>query len=135
LIVFDGLLGSADERLVSLVALLDLSAAFDTLDHPILLKRLKATFGVRGTVLDWFVSYLSGRFQSVIADGVVSAPHLLVYGVPQGSVLGSVLFTVYSQPLSNVSSAHNCDYHKSADDTELSKIAPPDQFLSVQSCI
>ena len=133
--VLDGLLGSADERLVSLVALLDLSAAFDTLDHPILLKRLETTFGVTGTVIDWFVSYLSGRFQSVIVDGVVSASRPLVYGVPQGSVLEPVLFTLYSQPLSDVISVHNCDYHKYADDTELSKSSPPDQFLSVQSCI
>ena len=66
------------------MALLDLSAAFDTLDHPILLKWLATTFGVRGTVLDWFVSYPSGRFQSVIVDGVVSASRPLVYGVPQG---------------------------------------------------
>ena len=80
--VLDGLLGSADERLVSLVALLDVSAAFDTLDHPILLKRLETTFSARGTVLDWSVSYLSGRFQSVIVDGVVSASRPLVYGVP-----------------------------------------------------
>ena len=80
--VFDGLLGSADERLVSLGALLDLSAAFDTLDHPILLKRLETTFGVRDTVLNWFVSYMSGRFQSVIVDDVVSASRPLVYGVP-----------------------------------------------------
>ena len=73
--------------------------------------------------------------RSVIVDGVVSASRPLVYGVPQGSVLGPVLFTLYSQPLSDVISVHNCDYHKYADDTELSKSAPPDQFLSVQSCI
>ena len=115
--------------------LLDLSAAFDTLDHPILLKRLETTFGVRGTVLDWFVPYLSGRLQSVIVDGVVSASRPLVYGVPHGSVLGPVLFTLYFQALSDVISVHNCDYHKYAADTELSKSAPPDQFLSVQSCI
>ena len=95
------------------------------MDHSILLKRLETTFAVRGTVLDWFVYYLSGRFQSVIVDGVVSASRPLVYGV----------FTLYSQPLSDVISVHNCDYHKYADNTELSKSAPPDQFLSVQSCI
>ena len=49
--------------------------------------------------------------------------------------LNVYLFTFYSQPLSDVISVHNCDYHKYADDTELSKSAPPDQFLSVQSCI
>ena len=70
--VLGGLLGGADERLVSLVALLDLSAAFDTLDYPILLKRLGATFGVRDTILDWFVSYLSGRYQSLL---MVLCPH------------------------------------------------------------
>ena len=133
--VLDGLLGSADERLVSLVALLDLSATFDTLDHPILLKRIETPFSARGTVLGCSVSYLSGRFQSVIADGVVSASRPLVYSVPQGSVLGPVLFTLYSQPLTDVIYVHNCDYHKYADDTELSKSAPPDQFLSVESCI
>ena len=74
--VLDGLLVSADERLVSLVALLDLSAAFDTLDHTV---SLEMTYGVRGTVLDWFASYLSERFQSVIVDGVVSVSRPLVY--------------------------------------------------------
>ena len=82
----------------------------------------------------WLVaSYLSERFQSVI---VVSACRPLVHGVPQDSVLGPVLFTLYSQPLSDVISVHDCDYHnKYADDTELSKGASPDQFDSVQSCI
>ena len=127
----DGQLGSADERLVSLVALLDLSAAFDTLDHPIQLKRLEITFGVRGTVLDWFVSYLSGRFQSVIVDGVVSTSRPLVYGMPQGSVGTGLVYRV-RPAFVRCDSVH---YLKYANDTELSKSAPPDQFLSVQSCI
>ena len=67
-----------DERLVSLVALFDFLAAFDTLDYSTLLEWLLTTYGVRGTVLDWFVFYLSGHFQSVIVDGVVSASHPLV---------------------------------------------------------
>ena len=83
------------------------------------------TYGVRGTVLDWFASYLSERFQSVIVDGGVSASRPLVYGVPQGSVLGPVLFTLYKQPLSDVISDRDCDYHKYADDTELSKLLLP----------
>ena len=71
---------SADERLLSMVALLDLSAAFDTLDYAIFLQRLETTCDLRGTVLCWFASYLSERFQSVIVDGVVPASRLLVYG-------------------------------------------------------
>ena len=131
----NGLLVSADERLVSVVAARDLSAALDTLDYPIPPQRLETTYGVRGSVLDWFVSYLSERCRSVIVHDVLSTSRPLVHGVPRGSVLGPVLFTLYTQPLSDVISVHNCDYHKYAADTELSQRAFPDQFDSVQSCI
>ena len=105
------------------------------MDHTILLQQLKMIYNVRGTVLDWFASYLSEHFQSVFVDGAESTSCPLVYGIPQGSILGPVLFTLYSQPLSDVISVHDCDYHKYADNTELSKGASPNQFDSVQSCI
>ena len=137
--VMDGLLTNSDRKMVSCVALLDLSAAFDTLDHHILLKRLEMSFGIRGTVLDWFSSYVSERFQSVNIKGVMSDPCPLLYGVPQGSVLGPVLFTLYSQPLSDVIIQYNCQFHKYADDTELSQCGLPENFectkQSVLDCI
>ncbi len=69
-----------------------MTAAFDTLDHAILLRRLESTFGISGVALSWFESYLSDRTQSVVLDGLMSTPISLVFGVPQGSVLGHVLF-------------------------------------------
>ena len=110
--VVDGLLRNADDRLVSVLALLDLSAAFDSLDHPILLQRLETTIGISGTVLHWFASYSEGREQPVKVDNVLSSPSPLQFGVPQGSALGPILFTLYSQPLSDLICRHECDYHK-----------------------
>ena len=75
--VLEGLLAGADEGLVSVLALLDLSAAFDTIDHEILLCRLERTFGVGGTVLEWFRSYLEDRQQSIIINGALSEPKTL----------------------------------------------------------
>ena len=133
--VMEELLSSMDKRLVSLVALLDLSAAFDTIDHNILLSRLQHSFGFSGTVLKWFSSYLSDRTQCVSIDNVMSSPSPLKYGVPQGSVLGPVLFSLYTQPLSDIIDSHKCSYHKYADDTELSKSVQPNLFSSAQSSI
>lgn len=78
------LLDDADSGKVSVLSLLDLSAAFDTIDHKILLKRLEDTFGITATALKWFDSYIEDRFQSVVIDGRKSKPALLQYGVPQG---------------------------------------------------
>ena len=78
---------------------------------------------------------LSDRTQSVVVDGLMSTPIPLVFGVPQGSVLGLVLFTLYSQPLSDVIVCDSCDYHKYGDDTEISDSAPPSDFTSAQSNI
>ena len=74
--VLEGLLTKSDQKLVSILALLDLSAAFDTLDHAILLRRLESTFGISGLALSWFESYLSDRTQSVVVDGLMYTPCL-----------------------------------------------------------
>jgi hypothetical protein len=137
--VFQDLLSKMDQSLLSFTAFLDLSAAFDTLDHSILIQRLHTTFGIRGTVLKWLKSYVENRTQCVVIDGKLSKQNSLMYGVPQGSVLGPILFSLYAQPLSKVIERHHCQYHKYADDTELSKSEPPADFAQleadVQCCI
>ena len=70
---------------VTILVLLDLSAAFDTVDHAILLKRLTTDFGIGGNALEWFSSYLSARSQRVLFEGATSASFDLRFGVPQGS--------------------------------------------------
>ena len=99
--------------------LLDLSAAFDTIDHSILLCRLEERLGLGGVALDWIRSYLSDRTQSVYVNGVSSKSSNLLFGVPQGSVLGPKLFCIYSGPLSNIAHLHGLEVHLYADDTQL----------------
>ena len=102
------------------LVLLDLSAAFDTIDHPTLLNCLKSWFGVSGTALKWFTSYLSRRFQAIKIGSTLSDLHELLFGVPQGSVLGPLLFSLYTTPLSKVIGTHpDIKYHFYADDTQL----------------
>ena len=79
------------------LVLLDLSAALDTIDHIGLLECLSSWFGFQGVVHSWFSSYISGRKQSVKIGGTLSDPSELDYGVPQGSVLGPILF-LFTQP-------------------------------------
>jgi len=102
-----------------LVLQLDLSATFDTLDETTLLHRLDHTFGVRGTTYKWIESYLDGRSQFVMVGDRTSAPVLCEFCVPQGSVLGPLLFTIYTSPISNVSAQFkNVNHAQYSDDTQ-----------------
>ena len=116
--VVNDLLLQCDSHNVSIMALLDLSAAFDTIDHNILIERLEKTYGLGGSVLQWFKSYLDNRSQFVNIDSIKSSISKIECGVPQGSVLGPILFSLYTQPLSEVISKNDCKFHKFADDTE-----------------
>jgi hypothetical protein len=98
---------------------LDLSAAFDTIDHSILVSRLQTTIGVENPALQWFHSYLEDRFQSVHIQGESSDPVQLIYGVPQGSVMGPFDFIVYTSPSYAIAQKHSISIHQYADDTQL----------------
>ena len=97
-----------DNQEITCLVLLDLLAAFETVDHTILLNRLETTFGIRDTALKWIASFLTGRTLKVaIGDlgtdlGAASDPVTLTFGVPQGSVLSPILFALYHTTLQNV---------------------------------
>jgi hypothetical protein len=108
-----------DRKRGVVLVLLDLSAAFDTIDHDILIEQLSSRLGVKGIALAWFKSYLSNRTQTVFIDGTKSNIIFLLFGIPQGSVLGPFLFTVYTLPLADIIRRHGLKYHLYADDTQL----------------
>src|SRR3954464_13522456 len=97
--IYNDLLVSISQHKLSALVLLDLSAAFDTIDHNILLSRLTSNFGVSGSALSLISSYLSNRSQSVSIQSHVSPSAPISTGVPQGSVLGPLLFCLYTTPL------------------------------------
>ena len=110
---------SVDSGKAVALTLLDLSAAFATIDHSLLYDCLHDWFGLDGTVLVWIKSYLSNRKQKIKIGDSFSEAVILPFGVPQGSVLGPLLFTLYTSPLSQVISKFNVTHHLYADDTQI----------------
>ena len=122
------------------LTLLDLSAAFDTIDNTILLDRLNAYYGNTELTLGWFKSYLSGRTHLAKVGSTLSHPAVLHYGVPLGSVLGPILFSLYTNPISSIIHSHSSiNYHFYADDTQLYITLLPDNFShsiqKVKNCL
>jgi hypothetical protein len=117
--VQNDILCAIDDQNCVLLVLLDLSAAFDTVDHQILFDRLTKRCGVTGNAHKWFQSYLSDRIQAVQIEGSSSSKQDLNCGVPQGSVLGPILFSIYTAPLGDIVRSNNTNHHLYADDTQL----------------
>ena len=113
----DKILKAIDDKNISLAILMDLSKAFDTLDHGILINKL-AHYGIPGTTLQWFTSYLTDRSQYVEIDGVTSNILPLSTGVPHGSILGPLLFLIYMNDIPYCTEHFNFILY--ADDTTLS---------------
>ena len=108
-----------DRGHVTALTLLDLSAAFDTIDHNLLIDHLKNWFGLSGSVIQWLTSYLTDRSQVIKLGDICSEHQSLSFGVPQGSVLGPLLFSLYTSPLSSIINKYHVKHHLYADDTQI----------------
>jgi len=104
---------------------LDTTAAFDALEHSTLLERARAVFGVSGGALDWMKSFVTGRSQFIAVGSEKSDTVACSSGVPQGSVLGLILFGMYVSPVGDVITQHSVSYHQHADDLQLYTLLTP----------
>ena len=119
--------------------LLEFSSAFDTNDNSILVHRLHTDFGFTDTALQWFSSYLTNRTNYVSLSNHCSAIAPVRSGVPHGSVLGPIVFTMYIKTFCAIIDSHSIIHHSFADDIKLQMSAPPDEISellhSMQSCM
>ena len=126
------ILKAADEGRFSLLILLDLSSAFDLVNHNILNKPY-SKFGFEGLVLEWYKSYLNNRCYYITNNSVrtnLFHPHT---GVPQSSVIGPLLFNLFSSDLETIAQKHNLSFHQYADDTQLYSSCVPGETEQLQN--
>ena len=130
--VQNDILVSLDSDNSTTLLLLDFSAAFNTIDHNILLHRLKHWFGITSSALLSLSSFLTNCFQTVIASNSKSQPVLIKFGIPQGSVVGPLLYSLYTTPLHYIISKYpgiRCHFY--ADDTRIYISFSPENASSV----
>ena len=140
--VFSDIVDAIEKGEFALLTLLDLSAAFDTVDHEILLKRLSTTFGINSVALQWFRSYMADRTQSVHLGSDFTSPRPVTCGVPQGSVLGPILFSLYTADIGKLIISLSLQHHCYADETQLYESCRPDDrpalkartYITVHRC-
>ena len=108
-----------DNKQGTILLLADFSSPFDTINHNILIRWLRLRYGFVGKTLDWMISYLKERTQRVVIGDQSSSTTTLTRGVPQGSVLGPLLFSFYVQPIGDIIRAHELFFHQYADDVQV----------------
>ena len=128
------LLCAIDHQEVVCLILFYLSSAFDTVDHCLLLQRFEVCFGIKEIALEWIRSYLTGRTQEVSVGKLISSQVALSFGVPQGSVLGLILFTLYTCPLGSICTKHDINYHMYADDQQIYLSFKPSKVGDKENC-
>ena len=130
--VVDDLLLITDSNSKAILVLLDLSAAFDTINHQLLLGKLKKHYGITGKALEWLESYLEDRKASVRIGHATSTPLTISIGVPQGSILGPLLFVLYTKELEAIAQHHGITVKLYADDTQLYLSFKNDTLLEME---
>ena len=126
---------SIDNKKAVLLILLDLSAAFDTIDHEILVSQLSKRIGVSGTALHWFRSYLQGWTSRVDIAGNLSEPITTKFGLPQGSTVGPIGYSIYNLPVGDIARHHGVDYHVYENDTQLYVSFDPSDPLQLENAL